>query len=263
MAKGFRITVDISEVLKGVSEERNLTGERVIAAVQGLAAQTHAFILDKAQTGLRSRREAYVKALYFEPIEDNMWIVGLRPEALWIEDGKQPGSMVDDLLHQSGPNSSPAKRARDGSLYRVIPMDQAGPPSTTPSSKQSLAAAVRSELRKHKIPLKKIETGPDGRPKMGLLHSLDIESPKSKSGIPLLQGVRVYQRMVEKTIRGKKTRKPQRDIVTFRVVSSKHKESGLWFHPGLAAKNYFDEAYEWAMKEWETSIEPSLRKGSI
>jgi len=259
----FKITVDLGNVPDQVGDANELVTTKFRQAIQYLAAQTHARILENAQMKLRSTRKAYTQALRpLEQIDDNLWVVTLDGSARWIEDGKSAGSMVDDLLnHKSG---SPARRAKDGSLYRRIPFDQALPQTEVPIKRLALAEAVRAELKKYskrvgrRVGLKKIETGPDGKPLLGMLHSFDVASPAGRSGTPILAGVRIYQRMV-KDRKGKM--KAQRAVITLRTVSSKHKEQGRWMHPGLTGKKFFDEAYEWALKEWEHSIMPMLHRG--
>ena len=259
----FRITVDIGKLGEDLDDAKELLTTGVQQAIQLLAAQTHARIVENVQTKLRSTRSKYLDALKpVEQVDDNLWVITLGAEAMWIEDGKPAGSMVDDLLtHKSG---KPAKTAADGSRYRSIPFDQGKAQSEVPLSRVALGEAVRSELARYskslgrKVGIKKIEVGPDGRPLLGLLHKIDVPSPKSKSGIPLLQGVRIYQNLF-KNSKGKSAVK--RSVVTFRTVSSKHKAQGKWVHPGMEGKKFFDDAAEWAQKELDNTIIPMLVRG--
>lgn len=263
MADTFKITVDLGDLPEQMGAARELVTTKVSQAIQYLAAQTHARILESAQTKLRSTRKAYTQALRpLEQIEDNLWVVTLDGSARWIEDGKAAGSMVDDLLnHKSG---KPARKGRDGSLYRPIPFDQATPQTETPLSRVALGEAVRAELKRYSkrigrtVGLRKIETGPDGRPLTGALHTFSVDSPRGRSGVPILAGIKIYQRLC-KARNGKM--KAQRSVVSFRIVSSKHKEDGRWMYPGLTGKKFMDEAYQWALKEWQDSIMPMLHRG--
>jgi hypothetical protein len=75
----------------------------------------------------------------------------------------------------------------------------------------------------------------------------NIGDPKQgPTGVPYLQGVNVFQSM--------KNGKVSRDVVTFRMVSSKMMGSGRWVHPGLQAKNFFEDAAEWAVQKWNEEI---------
>ena len=96
----------------------------------------------------------------------------MHEEGVWIEDGLPEHSMVKDLL---GDNP---KTAQDGSKYRVIRFEHAkgGPTSQTPAE-QDIVKAIKSELRKVKIPWKGIERDTTGKPKSGVLHRLDINAP--------------------------------------------------------------------------------------
>jgi len=76
------------------------------------------------------------------------------------------------------------------------------------------------------------------------------------TGIPFLQGIRVYQKRVKDDSTGHS--KVSRGIMTFRVASSKHKGTGRWVHPGLQARNFFDEAADWALEQWEKRIVPDI-----
>jgi hypothetical protein len=74
------------------------------------------------------------------------------------------------------------------------------------------------------------------------------------TGIPFLQGVRIAQSMDAKG-------KVSKGIFTFRVASSKQRGTGKWVHPGIKAKKFMDEGYDWALREWEDKIKPELLRG--
>ena len=48
--------------------------------------------------------------------------------------------------------------------------------------------------------------------------------------------------------------------MTFRVISEKHKDQGLWIHPGRTGANLFEKAHEWAQQTWENQIMPEILK---
>jgi hypothetical protein len=192
---------------------------------------------------------------------------------MWIEEGMPPHEMIDNLL-----KSPKAKTSKDGSKYLSIPFKHNKGPTQQTAPQTSLTDTIKSSLKEmnksrskgNKIPYAKIETNPDGSPKLGLLHKFDIvdkplkmsNSPgqgkgpvgapmQGPTGIPFLKGVRIYQ---NKNAQGK----VERTIMTFRTVSSKMKGTGRWFHPGLEPVKFLDQAFDWAMKEWETKMKPAI-----
>lgn len=238
----FKFNVNIDDIKSQISSFSENIEVKVQQAVQLLATQTHAKILELVQVRLRSTRRIYADNLMApRKVNENTWIIELKEPAMWVEEGMSPHSMVDDLLK--------------GREYRAIPIDQGKAPTDTPRAMSSLSETLRKELRKYKIPISKIERNPDGSPKLGLLHSLDVNSKeKGPTGTPYLHGLRIYQSM-------DKTGKTNRFVGTFRMVSKKHKAQGRWFHPGLEPKLFFDKAFQWAMTHWETDILPDLMKG--
>lgn len=239
-------------------------------AARDLTTQTHAHILEEVQSKLHSTREKYVKALSFKQVDADTWVIELDKSAMFIEEGlKSNFDMLDGLL-----KSPKAKTAKDGSRYIVVPFQHnKGPTQQTPAQ-TTLTDTIKSEMKKRKIPYGKLENGPDGKPKTGLLHSFDImknpiktapgagsghgpigQVKQGPTGIPHLQGVRVYQSKVTGA-NGKESFK--KSIMTFRIASSKMKGQGRWVHPGLEAKKFLDEAADWALKEFESRIKDKI-----
>jgi hypothetical protein len=239
-------------------------------AARDLTAQTHAHILEEVQAKLHSTREKYINALSFKQVDADTWVIELGKDAMFIEEGIKPNmDMLDGLL-----KSPKAKTAKDGSRYIVVPFEhKKGATQQTPAQ-NTLTNTIKSEMKKRKIPYGKLEMGADGKPKTGLLHSFDIMKQPVKTapgagsghgpigavkqgatGIPHLQGVRVYQSNV-KDAKGKESVK--KSIMTFRIASSKMKGQGRWVHPGLEAKKFLDEAADWALKEFETRIRDQI-----
>jgi hypothetical protein len=249
---------------------------------QKLVANTRAHIVEEAHKKLRSRRAMFVKHLTHKQISEDTFVVSLAAQYRWIDDGMLPHNMIEDLL-----KSKSAKMAANGSKYVVVPFEHGpqGPAEMTPAE-ATLLNTIKSELRKQTnkftgkkgIPYAKLETDASGAPRLGLLHSFDINSAPTKTigpwggwgqgkgavgspmvgptGIPLLQGVSIYQKEMEDATTGKK--KIKRAILTFRVASSKHQGQGRWEHPGLEKKNLMEEGAEWAKNEWEKNIAPAL-----
>jgi hypothetical protein len=235
-------------------------------AAATLAPAMHAHALELASERLHSRREMFVDNLHFIEEQNDTYVISLDAKARWIDDGMEAHDMKADLL-----KSPKAKTAKDGSKYLVVPFNHGpGKGATTMSPAQlTLQDTIKRELKNRKIPYAKIEKDGHGRPKTGLLHSFDIgdkplktaEGPgqgkgpvgkvmQGPTGIPLLQGIRVYQRATEGG-------KVKRAIMTFRIVSSKH-GADRWQHPGVKAARILDDTYEWGKREWEHNILPTL-----
>lgn len=281
------LTLDISskELDDLVKEFQGFEAE-VLRSAQLLAGQTHLHILEEAQQRLHSRREMYVKALS-KPTEisPGVFMITLKEDAVWIEEGMSPHSMVKDLL---GDNP---KVAADGSRYRVIPFEHSkgGPTSQTPAE-QELVSAIKSELKKMRVPWQAPERNTDGSPKSGVVRKMDIAGParppgteagpggnqkgyghgpvgapmQGPTGIPFLKGVTISQNPLfnsDGTPRLDKKGKQMasRSITTYRVVSSKH-EGTSWKYPGIEGMRFMDSALEWASREWETKMLPDLLK---
>lgn len=271
----FVVHLNVDDIIKdvvGMPERARISLEKWGSA---LAAQTHAHIVEEASEKLHSSKDAYMDALSFSKVGPETWVVSLERKALWIEDGMQKQEMIDNLL-----KSSKAKTAKDGSKYLAVPFRHNKAPTRTPDSVKVLQGQIRKELKERGIPWGKLEKDPSGQPKLGLLHSFggpnglaNITTPNKTAvgagqghgaigqprvgptGIPFLNNVRVYQREVAD--KSGKTH-VERHIMTFRMVSSKMKGTGRWVHPGMEGKKFFDEAYEWAMKEWINNIRPKV-----
>lgn len=272
------INLDLGVLGQLAKEFKPTVDQAMKEAARDLAAQTHAHILEEVQEKLHSTRQKYVDALSYSQVDDDTWVISLGKEAMWIEEGIPPNKdMLDGLL-----KSPKAKTAKDGSRYIVVPFEHKKGPTEQTTAGKTLTDTIKAEFKKRKIPYGSIEKNADGTPKTGLIHSFDVlkMSPHNEirtpnktangpgqghgpigaprqgpTGIPFLQGVRVYQNKV-KDKNGKEHVK--KSIMTFRIASSKHKGQGRWIHPGLEAKKFFDEAAKWAMKEFEDRIRDQI-----
>lgn len=284
------INIDVSE-LQDLMDLGGVAESEMAAAARDLAAATRGKIVELAQERLHTRRSQYIDALSMFQMDENTFVVNLDASARWIEDGMQEHNMLDDLL-----KSKSAKRAKDGSMYVVVPFQLNKPKQQLTPAQQSLIATVKKEMAKVGATPNKLEMGADGKPKLGLVRSLDITkgpmSTPSKpigrgigttavgpTGVPLLKGVRVYQKEMKDKDGNTKT---GRFVMTFRVASSKHKSGpppstmtgawrkkmgdklapgnsqARWDHPGLPAMNLMDEGLKWALDQWESKIAPSI-----
>lgn len=250
MAKVYSVEEAMKELGKDIDQLTSEIQAKAREGVQILAGQAHAFIVDKANTQLKSTREIYIDALDIKRIESSpnqeIWSVTLDKSAKWIEDGQPRHEMLDYLT--KGPK---AKTAKDGHKYTVIPFKHNKPQNKNSLAQQKLANFVKNELEKRG--LDKTITR-DGRPVLGRAATLNLSgkgAPTSKFNKPLLHGLTIYQREV-KTQEGKTQIK--RDVMTFRVASDKQKGSGLWEHPGRQAMNFFELAAKEIDVLWERMI---------
>jgi hypothetical protein len=272
------LNIDMSEAMRWLTTMTETAQRAVAQSGEQMAKAAHAHAIELANQRLHSRRQAFVSALSVKEIQKGVWLINLDKSARWIDEGMKQHEMINDLL-----KSRKTKTAKDGSRYLAVPMAQNKAGAGATQAQNDLSATVKSFLRnynknnpKDKIPYGSIERNQDGTPKLGLLHSFNIRNGPMKTqngpgqgwgpigmprmgptGIPFLEGIRVYQKEVNdpKAQGGKRV---ERSIMTFRTVSSKHSGSGRWTHPGLQPANIMNETYDWIMKEWETKIRPQI-----
>lgn len=242
----FNINIEeISSKLNGIKKdiERDLK-----TSIENLATMTHAKTLELATSELKSLAQTYTDNLAFNSPTANLWIISLKEPALWIEEGRKSGFM-EELLN--GKSSHVGKHGR----YAVIPFSHNPQGNVQSDNARMISGIIKRALQKEKIYIRKIERTPEGSPRVGLLHKLDVETPilKSHHKYPVTYGVRVYQN-VEKSGRVRK------DILTFRTITEKHKQEGLWMHPGRKGSKFMDQALEWAINEWQREVLPSILK---
>jgi len=251
----------VEEALAEIGQDvKKLTDEAVKRARQGvqlLAVQTHALILQKAQSKLNATRKKYLENLSVDKIysgeDQEIWAVSLKKDAGWIEEGYPAGSMIDRILN----NGKPPKKSKDGSEYKTIPFEHSKPKSDMSAAQVRIANYAKSQIKKQG--LDKVITDEAGKPKLGKVATVKIDDKKqpiSKFNKPLLSGLTIYQREV-KTASGKT--KIKRDIFTFRTISSKHKGSGLWETKGYDGAKIFDEVSDEVDKMWSEMIKDILK----
>lgn len=263
----FKVTLDISNLTQFLENFKKELVSDLSKSVKGLAVDTQTHIVEQANNKLKSSRKDYLENLsQAEKIDDYLWEITLKADAEWIEQGLPNNfDMKKGLLNTERPGSKGKIKTIEnpdnpdyGKKYRVVAFDQATMPSQMSSNEdklkyqQELIKKVKSELRKREIPYKKLELDPStGSPRVGKLHSFDIESGiPGKGNTPVLHGLSIYQ------TKDATTGKVKRSITTFRTV--KEGQDGKWIHPGLEGKKFFDEAKKWAEDRWEKDILPSL-----
>lgn len=263
----FNLDLGAWEDLEQLPAAAKTEAERAVAQ---LSVQVHGKVVELARDRLHTRRGMYLKGLTHFQIDKDVWCVNLDASVRWIDDGLEPHSMLEDLLA-----SPKAKRSADGGKYVVVPFQHNQPRQSLTPAQQSLLATVKKELGKVGATPNKIETDREGNPRLGLVRSLDIsKGPKSTrrlpigagpfgepaqgpTGIPLLQGVKIYQKKM-KGADGEE--RIGRFVMTFRTASDKHDGEQRWYHPGLPGLSLMDEAARWALETWDRDIAPALAK---
>lgn len=242
----LKIKIDTASIAAQFKEMAMEVQQDLQKGVADLAAITHAKVAEMAGDQLHSSRQTFMDSLGFEEISPGLWVVSIDEEGLWVEEGIEPNhDMKPDLLKGA------TKVSKEGYKYRSIHFDHGTAPSQMNGYAQNLVAKIRSDLKKKGIPFKKIETNPNGSPRVGKLHSFPNGIDGNKNGNPDLKGVSIYQTVT-------KTGNVRRDILTFRTVSGGPKSAGKWMHPGFTAKKFLDQAADWATKEWEDKILPEI-----
>lgn len=294
-------TEQIQQLSERLDEER--VKEVLVDAAADLSGQIHGYLMELARVKLGTdgpRVKVFTENLDMDNSNspNGEYSVVLYKPALWVEDGRKAGEMFEDFLDNppdpSKVHTSVDKETGQRYKWRVIPFDHGQAPSTMSAASLYLQDTLRKAMRQKKIPWKKVEIGPDGLPREGLLHSFDVEAPdhphsrphtpfgpgvegttwqgqgpksyRTRSpwtGLSHLHGVRIYQKP-QRDAEGNLMRNKRgdflatRSIMTFRVMSEKQKGTGMWVHPGIAGAKLFDDAYEWAKKQFDEEIAPSI-----
>lgn len=247
----MKVNLDISSLTQFLEHFTKEITKDIQKGVEGLAKSTHANIKENAQNKLHSFRDQYLESLSPpEQIDNYLWVITLNDDAAWIEEGRpEPFDMKPGLLKDG-------KTSKDGVKYRVVPMNQ-GKSSTqmspnTAAHEHNMINKVKAELKQRGIPYKKLELDKNGSPRVGRLHSFDIESPiPGKGNTPQLKGINIYQTKAENG-------SIKRNITTFRTVTDGSDQKDKWIHPPVEARNFFKTAQEWAEKEWESKWLPQI-----
>lgn len=244
----------IKEAEKKIKKQIEEDLKKSVKAI-GSEAYKHAEKLSKEKLP-KSLDNIYKENLYMQQISDNIVEIGIREEALWIEEGRKKGFM-DELLKGSG-----VKTSKEGDKYRIIPFEHSMHTKSSSSSKQDMVEELKSffkseGIRYHKT--KGLELDEKGSPRIGRIQSFDIKDMRDKKKrsvkelSPNLQGVTIYQN------ENPETGKVERNVMTFRVISEKHKGTGKWEHPGRPGQKILDETYEHVKNMWEKEILPALK----
>ena len=243
----LKLEVNINDIADQFKELKEEAEKALLQGVESLSAMTHAKTLELARDNLGSLSKKYMDNVEYQKLEEGLWVVTLKEPAMWIEEGRKSGFM-EELL-----NGKSSKVNSKGERYAVIPFQHNKNPTEQSVQARQLADQIKSALRKEGINWKKIEKGPDGTPRVGLLHKLNIDNPRLKEvhKNAATKGVAVYQR------KGKDGN-VRRDVMTFRIITEKHRNEGLWIHPGREGDKLLDKAFDWAVQTWENEILPTI-----
>ena len=252
----LNFTVNAEELVAELENFKQEAKKAIEDGVKSVAEMTHAKITELAQSKLHQTRSIYTDNLDFKEVSPGVWLITLDQPALWIEEGRKSGDMTEDLLRKG------AKISADGHRYKAIPFEQSKSPSKASPYQTNLIAKIKAAIKaenvvrqsnkKELLTYKKLQVDEKGSPRLGLVDRLKVSSsmPSSRASYETLAGLAFYQ---TKT----KSGKVRRDVMTFRIVSDKHKGS-KWIHPGREPSNFFEEALAWADRQFEDVILPEI-----
>lgn len=245
-------TVDVSKILTEANAHKNELRSDLESSFKKLALAADAKLKELAQKelGSGSRWTKFKNSMSFEELEKNFFCLTIDATGLWVEEGlPQNFDMKPGLLKN-------AKISKAGHKYKVIPFEHSRPPRQTNGYGQNLIDRVKAELKERKLPFKTLEKHPNGVPKLGKLHSFNVNNGDSeipgKGNTPVLNGVTVYQRP------NKVTGKVERGIFTFRTVTDSPDQQDKWKHPGIKAEKFLEQVQKWAEDAWNNEILPSI-----
>jgi hypothetical protein len=239
--------VDVEALTSELNNFKEEAKAALTSGVKAVAASTHAKTIELASQKLNTTRKLYLDNLDFKEVMPNVWVVSLDEPALFLEEGRKSGSMIEDLLKNG------AKISKDGHRYKAIPFEHSKPTTQMTPFGRDMVGLIKNVLRREGQTIKGIQRDDSGNPRLGKLGTYHIESPKptARANTPALYGLNIYQ---TKQANGK----IRRDVMTFRIVSDK--QSGKWVHPGREAGKFMDEALKWSEQIWETEILPAIMK---
>lgn len=247
------IDVKVEGSLKDEAEKikKNIE-EDLKKAIKALGASAYKHAEDLAQTKIKGKlSDIYKSNLKIENPSENVVIIELKEEALWIEKGRKSGFM-EELLN------SKSKVSKDGNRYRVIPIKNSSNAGSTKSVGEDLVGDLKTFLKSQGIrtsKTKQLETDEKGSPRIGKINSFDLKKMRDKKGLSEdIKSVSVFQN------KNQKTGKVERSIVAFRVISDKHKTSGKWVHPGTPPARILEDTFKWIEQQWQTQIFPALKE---
>jgi len=255
-SKTYSIEQSLKELGEDIDNMTKQIQDEAKKSLRDLQMQVHSKIVeqaDKLKSGSDVVRQIYIKNLGMLNEGENLYVVYLKKEALWIEDGLEPGEMIDKLLD----GGKPAKVSADGNRYKSIPFEHSKKPAEQSLAARRIAAFARENLKNAGLDGIIMNNGKPATGKKPVAR-LNVTAPvpgiKTKPvwRSPLLSGITVYQKAVKNASTGKE--EIQKDVFTFRTVSESQKGSGLWVHPGRKALKAFEEVQKDVDVMWDKMI---------
>lgn len=245
----LKLKIDASALTSHLKEFAEEAKKDIKSSVKELAVLTHAKIREMAETELKSGTavSSYLSGLDYQgEISPGVHLITMDERGIWVEEGIEPNTDMKPGLLKN------AETSAKGIKYKVIPFEHSKPPSQLHPKAREIVSTLRKALDKKGIPFKKNEKNPDGSPKLGKLHTLNIKSEiPGRGNTPSLQRVSIYQTLT-------KTGDVRRDIFTFRTVTGGPASEGKWIHPGYQKKRFMEKGYDWAVTQWEKEILPAI-----
>ena len=161
----FRISINAQEVAQKLRAQLEVIKARLQQEAAKLSIAAHGEIVRYAQQNLTGWRLQHFLGdtgqdnpdsgnVRWYKAADNVWVVEIDESVAWIEQGR-PSVFMDWLLK---PGAKGVKIAKDGSLYRSIPMMQSRGKGGKVSAPGILGASIKHILKQNKVSLNKIET---------------------------------------------------------------------------------------------------------
>lgn len=253
----LKITIKADEIAKQFKEFAAEVKSDIQDSIAKLASDTEAYVIDLAQTELKSSRDTFLDNLRYDEIAPGVHVISVLDKAIWIEEGlPQNFDMKPGMLNSPKAKTSKGENGSPASKYLIVPFKHTKGPSNSTPAAQDIIKRIRKNLAKEGLKTHKIEYNSDGSPRIGRLHSFSWGgNVPGRGNTGDLQRVSIYQTPDP-------TRKSgvRRDIFTFRTVSSNPSSANKWIHPGAEGKKFLDRAADWAMSEWENEILPQIMK---
>lgn len=244
------VDVQISEnIQQDINKLKNEITQDLNTTLKTIGSSTLKKAEELAQQHLSPKlASVYKSALKIEQLSENTVIIELDQRAFWIETGRKSGFM-EDLL-KSG------KKAKDGSRYRVIPIEDSKTSTQSRFTGENLVSDIKSFLQQKGVRTGKnnLEMDKNGSPRIGKLHTFDIKDLKDKKQISdNISRISVFQN------KNPKTGKIEKSVTAFKIISEKHRGTGKWIHPGVPPAKILEKALKWSEQLWQTELFPAIK----
>jgi hypothetical protein len=249
----MNLLVDVQiegDLKKDIEKIKNNIKEDVKLAIKTLGSSTLKKAEELAEQHLSNKKlNIYKSALKLEQISEEIVVISLDEKAFWIENGRKSGFM-DELL------KSGVRTSKDGSKYRIIPMQESKEQLKVASIGENLASQLKDFLKSKNVRTGKnnLDLDEKGSPRVGKIHTFNIKDLRDKKQISdNISRISVFQN------KNPKTGKVEKSITAFRVISEKHKESGKWVHPGTVPVKILEKAFKWSEQLWQNELFPAIK----